>query len=321
MSKLEERWKTDDGKKLTNEILSRLVAGKPLDSLGLGHHDGRTDLRGLRLPSPDKKQQLRVGNWNVDLLEAVSLSGVSLESLNFDGAYLEGLRFKNAALVNCSFVGAKCQGWRLWESDVRDSNFTRANLRGAAVGTWNEGRGNKWRNVIFSLSDFRVAVSWCALYESCVFTDSKITGVKFEQCSLIDCIFAGVMDEVVFDGRPIGDRPASPAMVRVDFGQAVFGQVEFYGFLLDDVRLPDDIRVIKKYGCVIEHVLANIGDLDSRAALMLRGIFVNHQKMMRGVDEDNIFNERDYEEIGGRDLKQLAIEVIGKAEFGCGDRA
>jgi hypothetical protein len=38
--------------------------------------------------------------------------------------------------------------------------FAKANLREAAVGTWDEGRRNAWRRVDFTGADFRVGVSW-----------------------------------------------------------------------------------------------------------------------------------------------------------------
>ena len=57
-SKLAARWMTDDGKTLSEEIVARLLAGRPLTELGLGEHDGRVDLRGLPMPQPQRLQRL-----------------------------------------------------------------------------------------------------------------------------------------------------------------------------------------------------------------------------------------------------------------------
>ena len=54
-----------------------------------------------------------------------------------------------------------------------------------------------------------------------------------------------------------------------------------------------DVRVIKDYGCCVEHGLAMIEGDDSRAAQMLLADFENTLRMMRGPEE-NLFNRRDY---------------------------
>lgn len=44
---LVDRWRSAEGEAVAGEVVARLVRGRPLDGLGLGEHEGRTDLRGL----------------------------------------------------------------------------------------------------------------------------------------------------------------------------------------------------------------------------------------------------------------------------------
>jgi hypothetical protein len=159
-----------------------------------------------------------------------------------------------------------------------------------------------------------------ASYEDCDFWGARLAKVKFEQCALVRCRFAGALRDVTFDGRGLADRPAPPPMEGVDFSGAVFDQVDFMGFDLSQVVLPHDpdVRLIRRYRCVLTHALAVLGAGDSLPVRMLRGEFTNRLRMMKGtVEESNIFNRRDYLASGGQELANLADSVLSGAERAC----
>lgn len=195
-------------------------------------------------------------------------------------------------------------------------SFRRADLRGAAVGTWDQGRRNEWRQVDFAGSDFRVGVANAALFEDCEFVAAKLDKVQFEQCAMVRCHFAGDLIEVIFDERELPGRAAPHPLEDVDFADARFDMVEFRGCHFDLVTIPadPDVRLIKNYRCVVEHALAMIKADDSRAAQMLRAEFENTLRMMRGP-EDNLFNRRDYQD--SPEFAELATIVIGRARAEC----
>jgi uncharacterized protein YjbI with pentapeptide repeats len=317
---LTERWRSEAGTLLAEEIVARLVAGRSLDGLGLDEHEGRVDLRCLPVPAPRQLERFETQGWFVERLgDVMTFRGVRLARLDLSGAQLQSLRFHGASIVDCRFDGATCRDWRLWATEVTGCSFSMADLRGAAVGTWHEGRRNEWRHVDFSGADFRVRVSQAALYEVCDFTAANLTKVKFEQCSLVRCRFSGAMREVVFDGRELDERPAPSPLLDVDFADAVFDQVEFMGFGLDRVIVPKDpdVRLIRNYRCVVEHALATLKGDESLPARMLRGEFQNRLRMMRAAEEDNVFNRRDYVMSGGEVLAALALDIFGRAEADC----
>jgi hypothetical protein len=173
--------------------------------------------------------------------------------------------------------------------------------------------------VDFTGAGFRVGVAWEAVFEDCDFTDAKLAKVKFEQCTLTRCRFAGELREVVFDGRDLTDRPAPQPMDTVDFSDATFRRVEFLGFDLDAVTLPKDpdIRLVRRAPCVARHGVDLLDGDDRTEARVLRAMFENR---LRGPGTDNesaVFNRRDYLELGGPQLLALAEDVLTRAEAKC----
>jgi hypothetical protein len=194
-----------------------------------------------------------------------------------------------------------------------------ADLRGAAVGTWHQARRNEWRQVDFTKTDLRGAVSQAALFDDCTFDGAKLAKVGFEQCALVRCHFAGTLGGVTFDGRELPDRAAPRAMEDVDFAEARFEQVQFLGCMLDRIVLPEDpdISLIRRYRCVVERALVLIDGDDSRAARRLRGRFENNLRMMRAPEEDYVLNQRDLL-ASGEDVATLANDVFTRAQAECG---
>lgn len=109
-------------------------------------------------------------------------------------------------------------------------------------------------------------------------------------------------------------------MRDVNFTNSVFDQVEFMGYDLSAVTLPQDpdITLIPRYKCVVEHALSNLDGDESPEARMLRGEFTNRLKMMKGPDgASNVFNRRDYLMSGGEPLAKLAEQTFHNAQKSC----
>jgi uncharacterized protein YjbI with pentapeptide repeats len=319
-SGLRKRWATAEGKERAEEAVARLAAGRSLDGLGVGWVDGRIDLRGLPVPIARRLRRFEAAGWFAEELgDLVVLRGARLEGVDLSGAQLQSLRFFGCRLADCRLDEAACQDWRLWDTDVADCSFVGANLREAAVGTWHDGRRNSWRRVDFRRADFRVVAPVGAVFEDCDFSGSRLAKTRFEQCVITRCRFASALTEVVFDGRQLEGRPA-PAKLDADFTGALFDQVEFMGSDLSNVTLPQDpdLRLIRRYRCVIERALASLDGDGSLSARMLRDEFTYRLKTMRGTEaESNVFNRRDYAASGGDELAGLADRVLTVAEDGC----
>jgi uncharacterized protein YjbI with pentapeptide repeats len=318
---LAERWRSDSGAALAGEVLARLVAGRGLDGLSLGEHEGRADLRFMSAPIPRCLERFEALGWFTEKLgDLISFRDVELADLDLSGAQLPSLRFHGVSVINCRFDGAACGDWRLWSSTVADCSFRKADLRGAAVGTWHDGLRNEWRRIDFSGADFRVGVTRSAAYEDCNFSGAKIVGVDFSQCSFSRCQFAGPISKVLFDGRDLSpERPAPPQMVAVEFSDAVFRDVDFRGFDLEGVVMPvdPDVRVYRRARCVARRAVSMLDDDGSKPARVLRAVFNNRLRGPGDEREASIFNRRDFLAIGGQELVVLAGDVLDRAEAEC----
>lgn len=319
-----QRWLTPPGRKLAAEVVDRLVAGVPLDGLGLGVHGERVDLRGLPASAPRVIRGIASNDFFVcqlgDLLE---FRERQLQRLDLSEANLSSIRFHGSDVRDCVFDHAQCRDWRLWETHVAGCTFVKADLRESSLGTWRHGTRSMWSGVDFSGADLRQAFAQAAVFESCVFTASKLKGFQFNQCELVGTRFAGVLSEVLFDGRPLGDVPAPPPMIDVDFADAVLTEVEFRGWTeLSGAALPadEDVRVISRYRCVLEHAMTILGQDESLPARRLKAVFANHIRMMRTSEEANVLNRRDYLTRGGEELLALADAVFSRAEQECREK-
>lgn len=297
---------------LARQVVSRLAIGQALDGLGLDTVEGRIDLRGIPASGSD------VGGPQ----GIVVLRAAHLEQLDLRGARLSSWRFHDSAVRDCRFEAADCRDWRLWNTTVHECRFTDADLEGSAVGTWHNGRGNAWETIDFTDADFRVGVSQVTRYEDCDFSSADLTDVDFEQCVLVRCRFAEDLHQVVFDGRALDGRPPSPPMKEVDFSGARFDGVEFLGFNLDGVVLPDDpdLRLVRRFPCAVKRALVLLEGDETSAAGVLRADLEARLQMLRDgghEDDANVLNRRDYLVDGGEELAALAFDVLTRAEADC----
>jgi uncharacterized protein YjbI with pentapeptide repeats len=190
------------------------------------------------------------------------------------------------------------------------------------VGTWHDGHGNAWKSIDFTGADFRVGVSRAARYEDCDFSGADLTEADFEQCVFARCRFAGDLHRVVFDGRAVAGRPPSPPMKEVDFSGARFDRVEFLGFNLDNVALPDDpdLRLVRRFPCAVQRALILLEGNGLPTADVLRADLEARLRMLRNgghEDDANILNRRDYMNDGGEELAALVFDVLTRAEADC----
>jgi uncharacterized protein YjbI with pentapeptide repeats len=321
MGGLSDRWRTPEGQSLAEEAVARLLTGHGLDSLDLGLHEGRVDLRGLPAPVPTRLRRFESQGWFVEAFgNLITFRGARLHGLDLSGSQLQSFRFFGSVISECRLDGANCQDWRLWDTEVRDCSFVRASLREAAVGTWHESRRNTWRQVDFTRSDFRVGTCWEALYEDCDFLAAKLTGVDFGQCAFTRCRFAGPIKDVLFDGRDLSpERPKPPQMTKVDFSAAVFSNVDFRGFDLEDITLPDDpdVRLLRRARCVARLGIQMLDGDNSMPSRMLRADLNNRLRGPGDSREATIYNRRDYMKSGGVDLTALTEDILGRAEAEC----
>jgi uncharacterized protein YjbI with pentapeptide repeats len=140
--------------------------------------------------------------------------------------------------------------------------------------------------------------------------------VHFEQCALRECRFTGRLREVIFDGRPVPDRPSPTPLRQVDFGGAEFEDVEFWGCHFEDVTLPGTpgLYVVPGYRAAARRALDLLTGDTSPEARMLTAEFTEALRGPGDESADGVFNRGDYERAGGPRLASLAERVLGGRE-------
>jgi uncharacterized protein YjbI with pentapeptide repeats len=312
---LQQRWQSAEGRLLVEQVM-RFVLGVDRDlPKDIGTHDGRRDLRGLSLPDPSAVgSSITAGGVTAEARSGVNeFRAVRWSSLDLSHSRLSGLRFFGSGIDDCRFDGATCRDWRLWDSEVKDSSFVRADLRDAAVGTWHDGRTNAWLDVDFEGADLRGALALGCVMERCSFVDTRMKGMEFQQATIRHCRFAGSLQDVLFDEREIAGRPKPGVFVDVDFSEATFHDVEFRGGRFDDVKLPVGVYAIPGFPRVARRVLELLKSDDSVEARMLRAELNLTLKLPGADDSVGVFNRADYIASGGERLADLAESLLMEA--------
>jgi len=315
------RWKGSAGAALSAQVIDRLKRGKPLDDLRLGSSGHRVNLAGL-LASPSHRVEVRrVGSIEIERVDGiVEIAGRSLFRLDLSGARLNGWRLRKCEIVDCRFDEARCADWILWHCTVRDCSFSAADLRGAMLGTFPEGGRVKWERVSFAEADLRGASAYGAVFVDCDFSNARLEETNFLQCDFVRCRFAGVMEEVLFDGRRVPDRPVAAEMESVDFANAHFVNVDFRGYSLRNTELPRDPDVfpIHRFPCVGRRVVAALSGASGPSERVVRGMIENSMPWTEDrPDSVWVFNRRDWREWGGDDAAILAERLMKQAETEC----
>jgi uncharacterized protein YjbI with pentapeptide repeats len=318
--KLTARWRTDDGKALSEEVVARLLVGRPLGDLGLGEHDGRVDLRGLPMPQPQRLRRYEKHGWFIEeLSDRLLFKGVRLVGLDFSGSLLDSIRCWDSRIEDCRFDGARCQHLGLLRTEVADCSFAGADFRQAALGAWSDG-GNVYRRVSFAQADFRVGSCPAAAFIDCDFSHARLEKVDFQSSSFVRCRFAGDLREVMFydHGFKTGKPDPNP-MEDVDFSGAVLHDVEFRRLNLDKVTFPESGHlVVRGYRCVLERALAELSGDPAREARLLK-VSLQHRLQWAGPEQQvGVFSLLDFERRGGQQLAERAIDLLRRCEAACG---
>lgn len=316
-----DRWKADAGTALLTEVLDRLQRGKSLEGLGLGSRGHRLDLTELPASPVRASKPVRLGTLAIEQMKGqIELRRRTLSRIDFSDARLNGWRLRNSELLDCRFDRARCAEWVLWHTSVLDCDFQGADLRNSLLGTYPEGGHVRWERVSFVGADLRASSAYGSVFVECDFSNARLNEMNFHQCAFVRCTFAGIVEEVLFDGRDLPDRAAAAEMESADFENAHFVSVDFRGYSLRSTRLPRDPDVfpIRRFPCVARRVTDSLAHETSESARIVRGMIQNAMPWTESrPDSVWVFNRRDWHEWGGPDVAVLAERLMRQAEADC----
>jgi uncharacterized protein YjbI with pentapeptide repeats len=245
LGELRARWSDSDRRDLVKDAVNALLAGDSLDSLPIGRHHGRFDLRASWLVSTrgvsDPTLAGRLGA--VPTLRNKTIADIdftaSTARLNLDGC----------VMANCVLDRVGWQGWSVHRSQIEDCSFVRADLRDSHFDAGNDvtvlevpggrswqdhGARTAYRRCNFTRTRTGPYVGWGnALFDDCLFADtafSNYAGPQFRGASFTGCTFTGHYKSLEFGyGRqPTGlPEPLKPAVRNVDFHRASIDYLTF----------------------------------------------------------------------------------------------
>jgi uncharacterized protein YjbI with pentapeptide repeats len=260
-------------------ILDRLQGGGTLDGLARTP-DGRIDARGITFrggaasPMP--------GNPAFERIEGViEIRGAVVRDIDFSRSKMKSFRFFDCTVSNCLFERATCTDWRLWRCTVERVSFESANLRDSVLGPVTDGGRNAFVDVDFSKADLRGSVHVSSDMTRCRFVDSRLLGVDFQGTVFRECVFKGVVEDVLFYRHAFGGEHLPPnEMHRVDFRDATLRDVAFRSLDLSDIVWPTSAEhyIVDDFVPTLDRLLALLAVRTDEDARILRDIVADYRK-------------------------------------------
>ncbi|WP_285033344.1 pentapeptide repeat-containing protein [Mycolicibacterium sp. lyk4-40-TYG-92] len=192
---LAARWMPDQAEAARESLLG----GKPQSPFG--DHNGRIDLRGLRIGPADAVNPAKM----IYELDRITVTGVDLS----DGTYTQ-CRWSRTKFVDCRFDRSRFDGLRTYSARFDRCSFIDADLREASLGGWTKrwGRrvyGAQYTDCDFTNADLRYLNVGDAWFRGCAFVGSRWLGTRTMSAVFKDCDFRdATLREVTFDGRELG---------------------------------------------------------------------------------------------------------------------
>lgn len=297
-----------------SEIWTQLVAGRPLDGLGLALKGGRFDVSGLVAKAPSVGARLDVPYAEVNVLDSLTvMRGVTWRGLDFSGSDLRQLRLIDCRIEDCVFDSSNCQGWRMWKTLIHSCTFRGTDFRHAALGGLLENHRNTFRDVAFVKTDLRETAIPAAEFIGCRFENSRLRRLDFGTSSFVDCSFRGELNEVVFNRVGwMGESLPPNEMLRVDMSQTQLRMVEFRGLSLESVALPvdEDHIVLDDFPEILDQIIEMLrarNDLTSRGLAEYFGVF------RKWAGRRGVINKRDIALLSGQQALADVMTVIERS--------
>jgi uncharacterized protein YjbI with pentapeptide repeats len=308
------------------EIWDRLLAGKPLDGLGLEKRDGRIDVRGLELPEPTVLRRFKFHGVAIVTVDSGIIHGMKWRNLDFSDSKLADLRLMRGLIENCRFDDCDLQAVRIWATSFRNVSFKGANLRGSVLGGAHEGVRNTFVDVDFSEANLTGTIYEAAAFERCTFRKAKLVKIDFQTSGFKDCLFEGELDDVLFYRQGFkGEKYPPNEMANVDFSCATLRHVGFRGLMLDRVRLPNDDEhiVLRDFAATLDQMVTALQRPSDPVATKLVAFIGIKRKWAAPNQAQGYINVSDLADLVGQEgVKRLlaAIPMGARVEAQTGGR-
>lgn len=260
---LVERWWTPAGQDLAAEVRQFLLGRRPLPA-EVPFHDGLADLRGLGFPPI-------AGGAEPRCREPLHVDRLTWRGLDLSAAWLPRVRGVSMTIRECRFDHGECRQWRLEQSEVVGVSFVGADLSRSTFGGPEAGAETRIEASDFDNARLHDVRFLGGQLTGTTFVDADLDGATTLRTDIRNCVFAGPMGRVVFDGRRASGDPSR--MVATVLADADLSQVEVRGYRLEGVQPPDGYLIIDDYPRVVEQIVEVLRDATDPDELAVRSYF------------------------------------------------
>ena len=159
---------------------------------------------------------LRKKSWDEQItFKNETWDGFDLTETDFENVVLRDMVFKN-----CLFSKSKFIPHRLFGGSFLECRFEGVDLSDLRIGA----SSGLYRQCSFKKCDFRGQNFAAHRFEECVFDNSKLKRISFNDATFSHCKFIGVLHDVTFNGIYHRHPSKEKALDSVDFFFFFFGE-------------------------------------------------------------------------------------------------
>jgi uncharacterized protein YjbI with pentapeptide repeats len=248
--------------------------------------DGWVDLVGLDLTAAAHRlARAKSDAYTPDM--QIKFARRRWRKVDFRGCKMSGLLFQKMRFEDCIFDGADLRDTRWAGCTVERSMFRRADLRDVylSIRWFGMTRPSRWTDCDFTGAKYSGDGMDTTVFTRCRLTFASWLDIRMRNCRFVNCEFAGRMNRVQFDSRPIQNwfmraiwhrSPVlAPTFEDVNFENADLYDVQFSGCSFKGVKWSPQhwLLEVPEDGPVMRHLARMKAELTGDVGRMVSGMF------------------------------------------------
>lgn len=219
MKELKERWCTDEGLLIRDQVLISLIKNRPFEKIqGLQKHGGRWDLRGIVFPRSDD-ELMEIDGYKYDRRSNhFYIINKNIEEIDFSYADISSVRLVNCQFRNVVFKNGVAKKIIVESSDFEGVDFIDVDFRYSLMNLNIRKNSGSFVNTTFKQCNLSYTHFCFPIIKNCKFHSCKMKEVNFDGSRLSDCIFEEtLLEDSWFRGYSLyAKKPALSLFRRFD---------------------------------------------------------------------------------------------------------
>ncbi|GAA5030078.1 hypothetical protein GCM10011506_18900 [Marivirga lumbricoides] len=306
--RLINRWKSQEGKYLLSEVLSKLSCNKSLDTIkGLEKYAGRWDLRGAPLSTLKSERKIEgEGTSFTQKYGSLKLKNIHVESIDFSYADISYSWWQQCRVNNCIFEGTKAKELQIYASDFFNCTFRNTSFNYSFLNNNLGKNSGSYKRVNFIECDLKECIFSFPEIENCIFENCNLMATNFDGSRFKHCKFIGKVDSPWFSGysttaqksifwifNRVNPKDYPNLMQNVDFSEADLIGVSFINEIdLSQCVFPKDdekyivVRNLKKVYHTVERLMREKWDTNElrKGVSLLNNLYFTKDRQNQNID-------------------------------------